>query len=401
MAKLSKFSYLLIVIGVLGTASVLLKAYFLASPKTQKPAENYPNRLGQPMVSNKELVGEEVLPNYVMRFPADHGEHRAFDIEWWYLTANLEDQQGKIYGLQWTLFRFRNPTQNAERSNWANNQLYMAHASIHSLDSHWFAQKFARGEVGNVGVELDPFQLYIDNWSWANTANETTAMQELLPAHLSFQIPQIDSQNDRNEEILQVSLSLQEKGPFILQGDKGYSKKSADGAYASYYYSNPFVDISGQFSFGANNPEDTESSTIYVQGQAWFDHEWTSQLVDNQTQGWDWLSLHLDDGSKLMAFRMHVLGQPDYITGTLVHIDGSETLLTNKNLSLIPNQWVEVNKRQLPLSWQVEIPQFNLSIRVKTLKNSQWNPALLPYYEGMVSVSGSHTGKGFLELTGY
>ncbi|MEQ3652637.1 MAG: lipocalin family protein, partial [Glaciecola sp.] len=30
-----------------------------------------------------------------------------------------------------------------------------------------------------------------------------------------------------------------------------------------------------------------------------------------------------------------------------------------------------------------------------------WNPALFPYYEGAVNISGSHSGEGFLELTGY
>jgi predicted secreted hydrolase len=60
-----------------------------------------------------------------------------------------------------------------------------------------------------------------------------------------------------------------------------------------------------------------------------------------------------------------------------------------------------VNQRKLPLSWQLNIPQFNINIAVKTLKNEQWNPALIAYYEGMVGVSGSHNGKGFLELTGY
>ena len=36
-------------------------------------------------------------------FPADHGPHPDFRIEWWYVTANLADAKGTAYGAQWTL----------------------------------------------------------------------------------------------------------------------------------------------------------------------------------------------------------------------------------------------------------------------------------------------------------
>src|ERR1700759_3293027 len=46
-----------------------------------------------------------VTPGKVFSFPADHGPHPDFRIEWWYVTANLTDAQGAACGLQWTLFR--------------------------------------------------------------------------------------------------------------------------------------------------------------------------------------------------------------------------------------------------------------------------------------------------------
>ena len=39
------------------------------------------------------------------QFPADHGPHPAYRIEWWYITANLQAADGTDYGVQWTLFR--------------------------------------------------------------------------------------------------------------------------------------------------------------------------------------------------------------------------------------------------------------------------------------------------------
>lgn len=44
-------------------------------------------------------------PGYQFKFPQDHGPHPSFRIEWWYLTANLIGEDGRDYGIQWTLFR--------------------------------------------------------------------------------------------------------------------------------------------------------------------------------------------------------------------------------------------------------------------------------------------------------
>ena len=41
-----------------------------------------------------------------------------------------------------------------------------------------------------------------------------------------------------------------------------------------------------------------------VTGEAWFDHEWSSDYVDREARGWDWMGINLDDGGALMAFRM-------------------------------------------------------------------------------------------------
>ena len=46
-----------------------------------------------------------VVPGRTFAFPADHGPHPEFRIEWWYVTANLKDASGAAYGAQWTLFR--------------------------------------------------------------------------------------------------------------------------------------------------------------------------------------------------------------------------------------------------------------------------------------------------------
>jgi predicted secreted hydrolase len=415
-------------------------------------------------MSNQQNLGELANPNYVINFPKDHYSHASFDIEWWYLTANLQDDEGNSYGLQWTLFRFRNPNAiysseqgqsnlmahtndlnskympETAQSHWSNEHIYMAHASVHSSSKHWFSEKFARGDVGNVGVEKIPFKLFIDDWQWQSpTAN-------LLPAKLTFNTTLISNHtnendtdqngiNEKNANIddaayLNVQLNLSNMGPYILQGQRGYSIKSANGEHASHYYSAPFIEVEGIFTMSdslifSNNHEHggpidkrkrnenavdhieknidliENKKQIAVNGNAWFDQEWTSQLLDQSTLGWDWLSLHLDNGDKIMVFQMRLQDQADYITGTYINADGSSTTLMPADIELNSIELTPVGNRELPLNWELRINSKSVKISIKATKNDQWNPASVAYYEGTVTVSGTHNGIGFLELTGY
>ena len=431
---------------------------------TAMPSQSFGRGFSNTSPHRLERLGEVADPNYKITFPKDHYSHDSFDIEWWYLTANLQDGEGNAYGLQWTLFRFRNPNvdtgeqktikdsidgnalnpenkSKATKSNWSNEHLYMAHASVHSASKHWFSEKFARGNVGNAGVDQTPFKLFIDDWQW------TSPTAGLLPAKLTFNAKLISNSAEISEtSYLKVQLNLSNTGPYVLQGQRGYSIKSANGEHASHYYSAPFINIDGTFTMSeALTPPDlnpnrnlneldrqinnsaenvitkniaatnvittkqleksmssiTSAKQIAVKGNAWFDQEWTSQLFDQATLGWDWLSLHLDNGDKIMAFRMRLQGPPDYITGTYIHSDGSTTTLMPSDIELNAIELTAVGNKKLPLYWQLKIESKGLEVSIKATKNDQWNPASIAYYEGTVAVSGTHKGKGFLELTGY
>ncbi|MDT0628937.1 lipocalin-like domain-containing protein [Alteromonas sp. W364] len=344
-----------------------------------------------------QSLGKKANPDYKIAFPQDHGSHNDFDIEWWYLTANLDGDNGLEYDIQWTLFRFRIPSE--EGKVWGNEHTFMAHASVHSGEQHWFTEKFARGGLGIAGVtKQSPFALYIDDWLWQNNLGQ----RGLLPADLDFSLKLIDpdkiNQNvsPSDSSTLSLSLQLKNKGPYILQGDQGYSIKSGSASHASHYYSAPFIDVEGYVQMSG-----IDTVAVRVKGQAWFDQEWTSQLLDQNTLGWDWMSLHLDDGSKIMAFQMRLANQNDYITGTFIEADGSSQTLKGSDISLVALNNTRVGNKTFPLSWHLRIPHREIDITVESKKQDQWNPALFPYYEGAVNISGSHSGEGFLELTGY
>ena len=417
MAKLNKKIVSLSLAGVF-----LLGTYFVVTSQIALKTQANMSVFGRNVYeqnddSNNALasnMGKKADPNYRMSFPQDHGTHDQFDIEWWYLTANLQDEAGDPYGLQWTLFRFKNPrprSSQTEGSNsssslknspvtlnestvslnkkWHNDQIYMAHASIHSLDTHWFSEKFARGGVGNAGLTALPLNLFIDDWQWLNSDGDTG----LFPSTLTFSATDTSKPNAEAS----ATFTLNQTGPLVQHGDNGFSVKSNNG-HASHYYSAPFISIEGELTQAIDT---VTTAPIKLKGQAWFDKEWTSQLLDTGTQGWDWLSLHLDDGNKIMAFRMRLKNQDDHVTGSYITSTGEQITLQPGDLTLQPVSVKKVDGRQLPLIWKLIIPSKKIDLTISTLKDKQWNNAAVPYYEGMVKIEGSHGGVGFLELTGY
>ena len=417
MAKLNKKIVSLSLAGVF-----LLGTYFVVTSQIALKTQANMSVFGRNVYeqnddSNNALasnMGKKADPDYRMSFPQDHGTHDQFDIEWWYLTANLQDEAGDPYGLQWTLFRFKNSrprSSQAEGNNsssslknspitlnestvsldkkWHNDQIYMAHASIHSLDTHWFSEKFARGGVGNAGLTVLPLNLFIDDWQWLNSDGDTG----LFPSTLTFSATDTSKPNAEAS----ATFTLNQTGPLVQHGDNGFSVKSNNG-HASHYYSAPFISIEGELTQAIDT---VTTAPIKLKGQAWFDQEWTSQLLDTGTQGWDWLSLHLDDGNKIMAFRMRLKNQDDYVTGSYITSTGEQITLQPGDLTLQPVSVKKVDGRQLPLIWKLIIPSKKIDLTISTLKDKQWNNAAVPYYEGMVKIEGSHGGVGFLELTGY
>ena len=417
MAKLNKKIVSLSLAGVF-----LLGTYFVVTSQIALKTQANMSVFGRNVYeqnddSNNALasnMGKKADPDYRMSFPQDHGTHDQFDIEWWYLTANLQDEAGDPYGLQWTLFRFKNSrprSSQAEGNNsssslknspitlnestvsldkkWHNDQIYMAHASIHSLDTHWFSEKFARGGVGNAGLTVLPLNLFIDDWQWLNSDGDTG----LFPSTLTFSATDTSKPNAEAS----ATFTLNQTGPLVQHGDNGFSVKSNNG-HASHYYSAPFISIEGELTQAIDT---VTTAPIKLKGQAWFDQEWTSQLLDTGTQGWDWLSLHLDDGNKIMAFRMRLKNQDDYVTGSYITSTGEQIALQPGDLTLQPVSVKKVDGRQLPLIWKLIIPSKKIDLTISTLKDKQWNNAAVPYYEGMVKIEGSHGGVGFLELTGY
>jgi len=322
----------------------------------------------------------EVIQGHNLSFPDDHAPHPTFRTEWWYLTANLQDAEGTPYGIQWTLFR--QPLDAEEpRSGWQNQQLWMGHAAITSAGQHLHSETFARGGIGQADVQLTPFRAWIDNWQLLSMAE---AGEDPLSALLL----------EATTESFGYRLNLGTGRDIVLQGKDGFSLKSEQGQ-ASYYYSQPFFDAEGELQI--------DGQVIPVTGQAWMDREWSSQWLSEGQEGWDWFSLHLDTGEKLMLFQLRHATDTPFHSGTWISADGDTESLQDAVVIMTPVHHTSIHHagKQLPTVWEIEIPHRALKIRVSALNPTAWMDTTYPYWEGPISIEGSHQGVGYLEMTGY
>ncbi len=128
-----------------------------------------------------ELLNDEGMEAYAsaiepraFSFPEDHGPHPEYRNEWWYITGNLDAENGQRFGFELTIFRFSLTPQTAneaprgsESSAWTSNQVYIGHFAITDVDNEQFhvAQRYARGSLGLAGAQTSPFRVWLEDWS--------------------------------------------------------------------------------------------------------------------------------------------------------------------------------------------------------------------------------------------
>ncbi len=357
------------------------------APQKNMSTQNMGTLLGSGDMQSESNPFTPVEKGVELTFPADHQAHPNFRHEWWYLTANLIDEEGNSLGVQWTQFRFAaappsppppRGEDDAKKTEWQAQQIYMAHSAVTTTDKHYADEKWSREQVSLAGVDTSPFRVYLDDWQWTSSTND------LFPATLNA-----------NSEQFGYSLTLTSSAPYQKQGEQGYSTKSADDQVASYYYSQPFIDVSGEVTI--------DGEIHQVLGKGWIDREWSSQFLLDSQQGWDWFALRLSDETSLVVFQLRdsKTGQASYSSARLMQQDGSGIAIPQKDIQLKATNQTEIQGRKYPTQWQVSIPNQQIELTVSALNPNAKMPLSVPYWEGPVRIDGSHSGTGYMELTGY
>jgi predicted secreted hydrolase len=323
-----------------------------------------------------------VIPGQALLFPRDFGAHPDFRTEWWYTTGWLTTSEGKRLGFQITFFRSRLDLDEANPSRFAPKQIVFAHAALSDPGVGYLLhdQRAARAGFGLAEAKEGNTEVWIDDWSLRRSGDAYRAQL-------------------RSREFA-LELLLTPAQPVLLQGDAGMSRKGPQPPQASYYYSEPHLQIAGTVTRNGK-PE-------AVRGTAWLDHEWSTAYLDPNAAGWDWTGINLEDGGALMLFRIRAKdGSVLWAGGTLRRADGRTQAFGPKEVSFTAERrWRSPRTAiEYPVVMRVTAPGVDLEL-MPAMDDQELDSRATTgtlYWEGAVTAqsNGRAVGVGYLELTGY
>lgn len=322
-----------------------------------------------------------VLPGAELAFPQDHGAHPAYRNEWWYVTGIVRDAEGAELGVQVTFFRNRPGVAEESRSAFAPRQLVFAHAAVaersHARLRH--DQRAGREGFGLAGAATGNTRVWIGDWSLALAGDTYTA--RIAAREFAF------------------DLQFRATGPILLQGSGGYSRKGPEPSQASWYYSRPQLAVTGSVEVGGRRRA--------VEGRAWLDHEWSSEVMAADAVGWDWIGINLEDDGALMAFRMRDAAGNALWGGGARRLAGRTEIVPRAAIRFEPGRdWVSPRTGfRYPVAWRVHVAGIDYTLE-PLLDDQELDSRAttgIVYWEGAVraSTGGRRVGSGYLELTGY
>ncbi len=326
-----------------------------------------------------------------LRFPRDHGAHPDYKNEWWYFTGNLQSNAGREFGFQFTLFRSaQTPEIKDSDSAWSTPQIFLAHVALSDIDSGKMlhSERFSRGALGLAGAHYAPFRLWLDDWQVSSLAP--------ICSHC------FDNALSVKTEMFSLHLRLSNAKERVLQGNKGHSVKSTTPGNASYYYSYTRLKTQGDITLA--------DERVNVSGESWFDHEWSTSVLEPDQVGWDWFSLQLSDQSEMMLYRIrHQHDETkDHLRGSLMAANGNVRQLGQGDFQIRAiSSWTSpISGVRYPSGWEIRVPSVQARLTVHPKMPDQEMRLSFRYWEGAVNVGGTMAGtpvggNGYAELAGY
>jgi predicted secreted hydrolase len=317
-------------------------------------------------------------------FPRDFGAHPDHRTEWWYLTGWLGEGAGAM-GFQLTFFRSRTKHAPENPSRFAPRQLLFAHAALAMphLPSLRHAERAGRLGRASLRASEQDTDLQFEDWYLRRVGASGSERYLGYFAGDGFSL----------------ELEAQALQPPVLRGEQGYSRKGPRPEQASHYYSRAPLSVKARVRDG--------QALQLREGQAWLDHEWSSQLLMPGAVGWDWIGINLLDGGTLMAFRIRDdKGQTLYD-----HVDvrgpGGAPEPGWKGLRWEPvGRWRSSRSLiEYPVPMALKVGSRRLELAPLMLAQEVDARASTGgfYWEGAVELRerGQLLGRGYLELTGY
>jgi predicted secreted hydrolase len=333
-------------------------------------------------------------PDYQPVLPRDHGSHPEHGIEWWYWVGHLNAvDSGKNFGFQSTIFRLAgDPEKSGETQSepFGNQNLFLVHTALSDLEE----EKYIHHER-------------VMREGWQARSSEKTLSLTVGGVKVSL----LEKENrhkvvTRYPDGAKLELMFKPSKPLVSFGDRGLSRKGADPASVSWYWSYTRLEAKGTL---FQNGEE-----IAVEGIAWMDHEISSSQLGEDLAGWDWTCMQLDDGTELKAYRLRKKDGGSDPWSAVYWIDqkgNTEKVYADSFTWETLDTWTSPKTGlQYPTSVEVSVkhPTNGQQVyQLRPLLNAQeftGNRADNAYWEGACEVlnkDGKRIGLAYLELAGY
>ncbi len=328
---------------------------------------------------------EQAAASRPVTLPRDEAAHLNARNEWWYYTGFLSGEDGRHYGFELVFFKAFAPAaakiNNILPINWVSNPVYVAHFAVSdpAAGSHVFFEQSNLPQFWSASAKEDRHAVWNGKWGASGSGG-----QHYLQAKAGSYA---------------LWLDLDSAKPAALHGPGGAGVVEMGQAGTSYYYS--YTDLQGVGLLTVDGVRQTVNAT------AWMDHQWGSWDGHDNSTKWDWFSLRLDDGNQTMlfSFRDEDGEAQSQSSGTWIDPDGTTHHLQAGDFDVqVLDRWTSPGTgATYPVKWAVAVPDFGLQVTVEaTFPEQEMAVQLTPlYWEGSVTVTGTASGNGFVEMTGY
>ena len=301
--------------------------------------------------------------------PRDDAAHPAYNTEWWYYNGHLRADSGEEFSFHYVVFDVRYPGINPLN-------IYQAAITDHQSKTFVTGQQSVANPVPTAPEDAFAYA----SGSWVLKGHEGTDQLAATVGTYGF------------------DLDLKQAKPAAMHGGIGHLKFTSTDK--TYYYSRTRMETSGTLT--------RDGKPVKVTGSTWFDHQWGNFRVQAGGGGWDWFALQMDDGRDVMVFQLMDAQKKVYhIFATVVGQDGRTMDLEDTKVDVTATgSWTSPTSGGVyPMGWQLKLPSAGIDVLLKpVVEAAEFDASSTTfnrYWEGPVAISGSHGGKGFVEMVGY
>ncbi len=252
----------------------------------------------------------------LLEFPKDEGAHEGVRHEWWSFNGHVLDKKGHAYGLMVCFFN--------------NGKLYLGCADE---DHNEFYSEIILDHLRASRNKLD---VSVGNNWWVEKD------KFIYDMHVEHAETRLD-------------LHMIAERPPLLVGGKGIVRLGNSGT--SYYYSQTRLRIDGRLMLLGEE--------IEVSGIGWIDRQWGNWNF-NELAGWEWFSIHLDNGADIQLTRLFDLriGAPITPMLNMMHANGTQETLDSYELEYLDYWTHPETGDKFSHRWKVKIPGKDMELVV-------------------------------------